>query len=212
MNNVEAIMFDLDGTLWDVIMETYKSVNIIAQKYHLNEVTLETIKKCMGMNNLECATNYLPELDSEDALNIFKEMVDLNNQRLKEYGGIIYDGVKETLIELIKRGYKLGIVSNCGDGYIEAFLDYSNLKDYFSFYLPCSKYNLSKDDAIKKIMNDNNIKSSVYVGDTQKDELAAFNAQIPFIYASYGFGKVDNYDYKLEKFADLLKIFKERSN
>ena len=42
---------------------------------------------------------------------------------------------------------------------------------------------------------------------TIKDKEASQYANIPFIYASYGFGKVDNYDYKIDNISDLLHIF-----
>ena len=45
-----SILFDLDGTLWEVIESTYKSVNIIAKKYSLKTLKLVKIKK----NLLNC--------------------------------------------------------------------------------------------------------------------------------------------------------------
>ena len=37
-------------------------------------------------------------------------------------------------------------------------------------------------------MKRNDIKRAIYVGDTIKDKKAAEYANIPFVYASYGFG------------------------
>ncbi|MCI6107535.1 MAG: hypothetical protein SOU84_06635 [Candidatus Faecimonas sp.] len=39
-----------------------------------------------------------------------------------------------------------------------------------------------------------------------KDQEAAIEANIPFIFASYGFGNVTTYDYKIESLSDLLKM------
>ena len=55
-------------------------------------------------------------------------------------------------------------------------------------------------------MERNNIKSAVYVGDTMGDKEAAKDANIPFIYAAYGFGDVDNYDYRIDSITDLENI------
>ena len=55
-------------------------------------------------------------------------------------------------------------------------------------------------------MERNNIKSAVYVGDTIHDKEAADYAEIPFVFASYGFGNVTEYDYKLSNFSDLKDI------
>lgn len=47
----------------------------------------------------------------------------------------------------------------------------------------------------------------MYVGDTQGDCDGARLAKISFVYASYGFGKVKEYDYIIEEVADLAKLF-----
>ncbi len=55
-------------------------------------------------------------------------------------------------------------------------------------------------------MQRNQLKSPIYVGDTQKDLEAANFAKIPFAFASYGFGDVVAYDYRIDKIEDLLEI------
>ena len=66
---------------------------------------------------------------------------------------------------------------------------------------------MSKGENNKLIMKRNNINTAVYVGDTIKDKESADVAGIPFIFARYGFGQVDEYDYVIDEFEDLLKIF-----
>ena len=58
-------------------------------------------------------------------------------------------------------------------------------------------------------MERNNFKNSVYVGDTISDKEAADYAKIPFVYASYGFGKIKDYDYKIDDIKDLINLFQE---
>ncbi|MBO6286779.1 MAG: HAD family hydrolase, partial [Bacilli bacterium] len=41
---------------------------------------------------------------------------------------------------------------------------------------------------IRALMTSRYIVEALYVGDTEKDELASHKARIPFIHASYGFG------------------------
>ncbi|WP_353654027.1 hypothetical protein [Bacillus sp. ISL-55] len=45
------------------------------------------------------------------------------------------------------------------------------------------------------------------MGDTQGDLAAARFADIPFIYAEYGFGQVSEYDMKIKSFEELLIVF-----
>ena len=63
-----------------------------------------------------------------------------------------------------------------------------------------------KSDNIKLIAKRNNLKNPVYVGDTQGDANATKEAGLEFIYASYGFGNVEEYKYKIEKIEDLLDL------
>ena len=44
-------------------------------------------------------------------------------------------------------------------------------------------------------------------GDTFGDYQACQEAEVPFVFASYGFGQVDTPDYVIEKPMDLLTLF-----
>ena len=52
-----------------------------------------------------------------------------------------------------------------------------------------------------------NLKSSVYVGDTQGDASACEKAEVPFIYAEYGLGNVEKPEYIIRDISDLKKYF-----
>ena len=63
-----ALLFDVDGTLWDTTNSTYKAENIITKKYNLPEVTKEKIRQCFGYNRVESAKVYFPTLDLDTAI------------------------------------------------------------------------------------------------------------------------------------------------
>lgn len=50
------------------------------------------------------------------------------------------------------------------------------------------------------------MKSPIYVGDTIMDAESARVAEIPFIFASYGFGNVKKYDNVINKFEEILTL------
>lgn len=188
MNKI-GIIFDLDGTLWEVANRTYESVNKIVKKYNLKEVTIETIYSVFGLNKEESAKLYFPYLDIKESLKLIDEIAIENIDNLKENGGNIYPNLKNVLKKL-KENYELFIVSNTGEvGYIEAFLSSSGLSKYFRDYIAASALNITKAEAIKKVINEYKLTKSVYVGDTIKDMEATKIANIPFIQAKYGFGK-----------------------
>lgn len=206
-----GIIFDLDGTLWEVADTTYKSVNEITRKYNLEEVTKETVCGTFGMNREEAAQNYFPHFKLDEALKLIDEIAVININNLKQYGGNLYSNLENTLIKL-KEKYRLFIVSNTGEKeYIEAFLISSNLEKYFDAYIAASAMNISKAEGIKRIVSENDLEKAIYVGDTEKDLVSSNTAKMPFVHAKYGFGKkleTEFYINSIEELPDLAeKIF-----
>ena len=81
-------------------------------------------------------------------------------------------------------------------------------EEWFITDFECPGYtNLPKGENCKLVMERNGFTSAVYVGDTQGDADAAAFAGIPFVYCAYGFGTPETYDYKIEKFPELLDLF-----
>ena len=145
---------------------------------------------------------YLPREKGEEYAN---EAFNKNVENLLKEGGTLYPNTRETIMKLSKK-YKLFIVSNCVKGYIESFLKTSGLKDYFDDYESYGNTLLSKGENIKLVIERNNLKSPIYVGDTSGDMEGAKIADIPFVYAAYGFGKVESFDYKINDISELLDL------
>ena len=210
MNNIESIIFDLDGTLWSTIESCVKVLKE-AKSRHIEitkDISSEEVAKSMGKPFDEIVSNYYGYIVKEKAVIIAKEAFEENVKNLMLNGGNLYPHLEEVISKLSKK-YKLFIVSNCIDGYIESFLETSKLSKYFLDYESNGRTKLSKGDNIKLIMKRNDIKKGIYVGDTVSDKEAAEYAKIPFVYASYGFGDVDSYDYKIEELDNLLTVLSE---
>ena len=98
-----------------------------------------------------------------------------------------YEGVKETLEELAK-SYRLFIVSNAQCGYPELCIEKLGLEDLIEGHLCFGDTGTEKGETIVELMRRHNIASAAYIGDTQGDYEATVVADIPFIWAAYGFG------------------------
>lgn len=202
----DAILFDLDGTLWEVVDETYKSVNEVAKKHKLTKIDLNTIYSVFGLNRIESAKLYFPYLDIEKSMELMEEISAVSIRNIKEHGGNVYSNLEKVLKQLISK-YQLFIVSNTGHReYIEAFLTTSGLTKYFSDYIAASELNISKADGINKIIKDYNIERAIYIGDTKKDMEASKIANIPFIQAKYGFGKDLKTEYYINSIEELPQV------
>ncbi|MBT2581209.1 HAD hydrolase-like protein [Planococcus sp. ISL-109] len=147
-----------------------------------------------------------PHLPEQQYLELTKQLSVVKYERLSREGGKLYDGV-EAVLEKLAQKYNLYIVSNCQEGYIESFYAYHKLDKYFLDFENPGRTGLFKGENIKLIMERNQLEDAVYVGDTAGDQQAAGVAGIPFVYAAYGFGDVDGFDYSIRRFEELLELF-----
>lgn len=206
--NTDALIFDMDGTLWDssdVVAQAWKKV-IDESGLSKTSITAEMIKSQMGKHLYDIAEEFFPDLDVSKRNDLMDKCCKYEDELLGEVGGSLFPNIEETLKQL-KQNSRLYIVSNCQNGYIEAFFKFHKLDKYFTDYACAGKSNKTKGEVIIDLIKRNSIKSAYYVGDTQIDYEATRKACIPFIFASYGFGDVTNYEYRIDKFEDLTAMF-----
>ena len=187
-----GIFFDLDGTLWDSAENVVKSWNetFINEGYDIS-ITVEDMQGCMGKLMTEIADILMAKVDREHRYELLKKCEENENELLKKEGGILFENVEE-MLKLLSKEYKLFIVSNCQQGYIEAFLDYYDFNKYITDTENPGVTGLTKGENIELVAKRNNIDNIIYVGDTLGDYNATMDAGGKFIHAAYGFGKVEN--------------------
>ncbi len=205
----QAIFFDLDGTLWDAIDQIKESWN--KTMIELNEpfrFSFEMIKSTMGLTPLETLPITFPGLEEEKAMKLFKECIKGEIEFLAKKPGTIYPHEDEVLEELMK-DYFLYVVSNCDKGYIENYLSSCGKDKYFKGKLCAGDLGLAKYQNIMYLKEKEGIDEVIYVGDTLKDKVESNKANVKFIHAAYGFGVIENDEYKINSLLELPKLAKE---
>ena len=206
-----AIIFDLDGTLWDSTGCACDIWNRVLEKH--NEIsfrmTKEKATQLMGKTMEDIGKILFPMFGEAERKAVVDEFGKEEVKYLVGNGAVLYEGLEEVLAEL-HGSYKLYIVSNCQDGYVPAFLHAHKLERYFQDIEMSGRTGQDKGSNIKMIMERNNIKFAVYIGDTEGDEKAARFAGIPFIYAEYGFGNAVSPDAVITRIKQLPKCIKEK--
>jgi phosphoglycolate phosphatase len=209
---IDSIIFDLDGTLWDSVDEIILTWNRVIERHggFRPPITRAEQEQLMGLQMDEIARRLFSGEQPQRQLQLMNECMQEENEYLAQHGGTLYPQVEETLKRL-KEHFRLFIVSNCQKGYIEAFLQAHRLEGYFTDHLCFGETGTSKGETNKLLISRNKLKAPVYVGDTQGDRQSAIDAGIPFIYAGYGFGKVDSCEGSVQSFGELVELFSAKT-
>lgn len=207
LNRTKGIIFDVDGTLWDVSDLVAESWNIALghQPGVLRRVTAEEIRGMMGKTMTEIYNLILPGRDKQFQELVCRECEGAGDRLLRERGANLYPAEEKTL-EMLFDTYRLFIVSNCRDGYIEQFLGFSNFGRFFEDSECFGRTGKPKCDNIRLLLERNHLEKAVYVGDTHLDFESARGAGVPFIHAAYGYGKVPEAKYAVQSFSGLSEV------
>lgn len=206
---IDSIIFDLDGTLWDSTNKVAVAFNKVLKEKHpevKEVVTTEKLQQLFGLPLDEIAVKLYQSVPVEHAIKVMEECCAYECDYLAEHGATLYEGLEQVL-EALSKEYKLFIVSNCQEGYIQCFFKaYPHLERYFTDYEYPGRSGKLKADNIRLVIERNGLKNPIYVGDTQGDANAAKEAGVPFIFASYGFGDVKEYEGVVASLDEITKL------
>ena len=188
----KGIIFDLDGTLWDSSQGVADSWQDSLEKHFDIEkvITAGMIQGVMGKSMYEISDILFSEFEMKKRRELLSYCCEQENEYIRTHGGILMDGLEEVLEQLKASGYHLSIVSNCQEGYIEAFLEYHKLGGYFDDFECFGRTGREKGRNIRLVVERSQLDQAVYIGDVQGDYYAAQEAGVPFIHAKNGYGTI----------------------
>ena len=204
----ESLIFDIDGTLWDSRALVAEGYNIQLAKEGLSHlaVNAEMFLSLFGKVMTEIADSIFSSIPTPERYALMERCMDTENAYLKANECRIgYPGIRQTM-EALAKNHRLFIVSNSQKGYPELCIEKLGLTDLIQGHLCFGDTGTSKGKTIRILMEKYEITSCAYIGDTQADYEATLEANVPFIWASYGFGTPDGYDLKIDRFTDLLNL------
>lgn len=205
--NRPAILFDLDGTLWDSSESVCASWNETLQRdgrIH-RRITKEEIHSIMGLLLPEIAAKLFPELSPSEGLSLAKRAAREECEYLISHGAEVFEG-EEELLRALSPLADLYIVSNCDQGYIEAYLEYTGFGSFFTDTICAGSTGEGKKENLHILLRKHGIERAVFVGDTEHDWMAAVGNGVPYVHCNYGFGSVPYAEAKIDKLMDLYPM------
>ncbi|MCD7865891.1 MAG: HAD family hydrolase [Clostridiales bacterium] len=212
--NKKAIIFDMDGTLWDSVDNIVDSWNLALRQVGETGVvvTRERIIGLMGKTMDQFAKELLPHYAPDRGMEVMHILEEEENDYLRQHGAVLLGDVEGTFRRLRDLGFGIGIVSNCQSGYIEAFLEYYHLQDLVDD-IECYGNTLhGKADNLKLLIERNGPEQYCYLGDTQGDYDVCREAGVPFVWAAYGFGDVSADVPRIEALEEIVPLAQELIN
>ncbi len=191
---ITTIVWDMDGTVLNTLIDLRDSVNYVLRKYNMPEHTIEEYRRYFGSGiryALECAVvDGTPSETINEMLPIFKEHYDvhcLDNT-------CPYDGILDAMKKLKERGYKMAIVSNKIDSAVKE-LNEKFFKEYVDVAIGETSGTKRKpapdmvEQALKELGSSK--EESIYIGDSEVDLQTARNSNLPCISVLWGFRDKD---------------------
>ena len=201
----KTIIWDLDGTLMDTLLDLMCSVNYALEKHGMPVRTYQEIRSFVGNG-----VKRLLELSVPDGLNnpsfeeVFADFKSHYIVHCQDQTGL-YEGIAETLKELKARGIRMAVVSNkLQSGVTELFESQVRtvgkeeticLKDYIEVAIGERPEMARKPaaDMVNKAFEEMGIgkQDAVYIGDSEVDLATARNSGLPCISVLWGFRDKD---------------------
>lgn len=207
---IRNILFDLDGTLLDTNELIIQSFQHTYQTHLNKQVDKEVIIKTFG-EILKITLDREFGEDSEEAIKTYRDFQVENFEKLIS----IHEGVKEGIIELHQKGYKLGIVtSRLNESAIRGLKHYG-LMEYFESIIGADDTDKHKPDptpafmALKEI--EGKPEETIFVGDSPFDILCGKNAGIKSVLVGWSALPMDMMhkyepDYVVESMEELVEL------
>lgn len=206
---IDAVIFDVDGTLWNTTDLVAEAWNHAKEDYGIQGVepiTGERLKQEFGKPMDVIMDHIFPNESEETKTSLLKSCCEYEHEILMNTEvELLYPGVRTVFEELSKK-CKVCVVSNCQSGYIELFLEKNHLKEYVTDIECYGNTLLSKGENIRLVLERNEIQNGIYVGDTMGDYNATVEAGIPFVFVTYGFGKVETPYKEIDDLSEVLQL------
>ena len=207
MSKQACIIFDMDGTLIDSSFAMTCSVNHVREHLGLSPMVKEDLEYYINQPDQDLPKIFYNTQEYDPThRSLFREhYLKSSSEHI-----CLYPDVKEMLYFMSTRA-KLCVATNASDFFARHMLEHLKIIDFFDGVVGANNVPSPKPNPmmLELLMeNTSSLKErTIMVGDSIKDEQAAENADIPFIFANWGYGKSETASMKAHNVHELIALF-----
>ncbi|MEW6080536.1 MAG: HAD family hydrolase [Bacillota bacterium] len=183
---IQAVVFDLDGTLVDSFDTIIQAFNHTMDQFGLERLPRECIRRSVGISLRQIMAEHVAPGEVDKAVGIYRA----RQMQILFEGTRLMPGAKETLELLHEDGYCLGVLTNKPGWMARTILQHYGLAPLLGVILGIDEVNRPKPEAdgiaAAASCLGASLLSLVYVGDSPVDVEAAAKAQVPAIIVEGG--------------------------
>ncbi|MCH7354991.1 HAD-IA family hydrolase [Acinetobacter sp. NIPH 1958] len=188
--NIELVIFDWDGTLFDSVGQIVASLQYAAQQFE-QPLTDDAAKSIIGLGLPEVMQILFPQVPhlQQDILQCYADHYVANSK-----GDAWFNGVSELLADLKQQGLKLAVATGKSRKGLDRVLAQTNSHALFDITRAASETKSKPDPLmLQEILAEMGVTAdcAVMVGDTSYDLEMARNLNMPRIGVSYGVHSIE---------------------
>ncbi|WP_428026496.1 HAD family hydrolase [Arcobacter sp.] len=211
---MKSLIFDLDGTLINSLLDIAISMNKVLEKHNYPSHEIEKYNYFVGDGALVLVKNAMPYNSTEEEIqNVLKSFIEIYEQNTHN-NTFAYEGIYEMLQKIEELNIKKAVLSNKPHKFTLKYME--NLFNNFNF----QEIHGQKIDVPKKpdptmaiqiaTKLNTNIEDMIFIGDTATDIKTAKNANMKSIGVSWGFRPIEELidagaDFIAQKPMDIVK-------
>lgn len=217
----DAVVFDLDGTLVATDRFWIESARTGARRAFVElgiERAMPSADEWMSLVGLPLARGFdalFADLSPAQRAVVLERCVEEEHRALRAGQAALLPGVAETLDDLVARGVRLGIASNCGRDYLRSMLDDLGLARWIEASRCLDSPGVaSKGGMVAQLLDEFGTRAAVMVGDRAGDRDAAWQNGLPHVHYARGFaqaGELVEAEATIETMLELVPRLLERT-
>ena len=210
---MNAVFFDIDGTLFDTKADMAATVNHTRRELGLAEITEDEVMTHVGLGARYFLETSIPERPYDEIHEAFmNHYAEHCAERVQPYPGVV-----RTLGELHDRGWLMGVNTNKPNFAVRLILEKFGMTRYFGSAIVAGGDGIELKPSAQSIrecasrLRGHRLSSHDWmVGDGWTDMQCATNAGVKGTFCTYGFGKLKDsrFTIKINRFDELLRHLK----